>query len=114
MAGYHKYIPDEWSPKNELARKIFKAHRKDMRGQGLDSKLRYIGIGMSVYTLTYPMPPASRKNRDTQHTKLQHKNRFGSIRRSDEQDDDIEVVELESEEAYSFDFIKTLEKISYR
>ena len=54
MAGYHQYIPDEWAPKNELAKKIFKAHSKEMRDRGFCSKLRYVGIGMSVYTLTYP------------------------------------------------------------
>jgi hypothetical protein len=61
IAGYHKYIPNEWITKPGLTRIIFKAHRKEMRDQGLESKLKYVGIGMSVYTLTYPMHSAGRK-----------------------------------------------------
>jgi hypothetical protein len=68
--------------------------------------LRYVGIGMSVYTLTYPMPSTGRKTRIPQ--------RQGSIRRSEEHHDGFEVVELEPEEACDFDCVTTLEKVSYR
>jgi hypothetical protein len=63
IAGYHKYILNERITKPGLGRRIFKAHRKEVRGQRLESKLIYVGIGMSVYTLAYPMPSAARKTR---------------------------------------------------
>jgi len=55
------------------------------------------------------MPSAARKIRIPQRS-----NRQGSVRRSEEHHDGFEVVELEPEESYDFDFITTLEKVSYR
>jgi len=109
MAGYHKYIPDEWCHKHELAKKIIKAHRKVMSDQGLVSKLKYIGIGKSVFAVAYPILPANGKYQKPRRT-----NQRGSTRRLNKLDDDLDVVELEAEEANGFDFVKNVEKIHHR
>jgi len=109
LAGYHKYIPDEWCHKHELAEKIIKAHRKAMMNRGLVSKLKYIGIGKSVFAVTYPILPANCKGQKPRRT-----NQRGSTRKSSNLNDGSQLVELESEEACGFDFVKNLEKIHHR
>lgn len=108
MCGYHilsSEIPGELGPKAVFAKKIFKTHQRAMRGQGLISKLRYVGIGMSVYARRYTKSSASDNDRTSQHS--------DALISPGALDDDFELAELDSEEAHTFDFIKTLEKISY-
>jgi hypothetical protein len=88
---------------------VFKAHRKASRDQGLTSRLRYVGIGMSVYTLAYTLLSVSGNERT-----LQSIDQVTSSHPLDEHNDDFELLELEFEEASSFDFIKSLQKITYR
>jgi hypothetical protein len=71
-------------------------------------ELKYVGIGMSVYMLTYPILSASGTERTSQST-----DQVISSHPLDEHNDDFELLKLEFEEAYSFDFIKTLQQISY-
>jgi hypothetical protein len=112
MSGYYILSSDisgEQISSLLFARMIFEAHRKAMKDRGRKSRLRYVGIGMSIYTLTYPIPSASRTKPKSLSTSCQ---RFSHL--LDEQYDDFELLEIESEEAYAFDFIKTLQKITYR
>ncbi len=110
MSGYYILSSDisgEQISSLLFARLIFKAHQKSMKDRGRISILRYVGIGMSIYRLTYL--PASRTKPESPSTGCQ---RFPHL--LDEQDDDFELLEIESEEAYAFDFIKSLQKITYR
>jgi hypothetical protein len=112
MSGYcilSSDISGEQTSNLLFARMVFKVHRQAMKDRGRTSRLRYVGIGMSVYTLTYPIPSASRTEPTSPSTGFQRSSHF-----LDEQDDDFELLEIESEEAYAFDFIKTLQKITYR
>jgi hypothetical protein len=112
MSGYYILSSDisgEQTSSLVFAKMIFKAHRKAMKDRGCTSRLRYVGLGMSVYALTYPIPSASRTEPTSLSIGCQRSFNF-----LDEQDDNFELLEIESEEAYAFDFIKTLQKITYR
>jgi hypothetical protein len=89
--------------------KIIKAHRKAMKDQGLVSKLKYVGIGMSVYAVTYPILSARLKNQKTRRS-----DRHVSTRGLHKFNDYFELVELEAEETNGFDFTTNLEKTHHR
>lgn len=105
MFGYQIFGPDdEQRATLDLARMIFNTHRCGMQEQGAASKLRYIGIGRSVYTLTWAVGSSN------VHTS-QSMNQVTANHPPDKRIDDFEVLELEFEEAYGFDFIRTLDKL---
>lgn len=105
MCGYFKdngSMDPSLQPK--LVRRIFELHRKLLKQQGAVSRLRYVGIGTTVYACMWP--PGLKLHEVTPTRPAER-----SLMLESDANAEFELVELEKEEADSFDFIRTLKHL---